>query len=164
MTIWTSPAGNRLVSRRTSQGQDGFTLLELLTVLVILGMSASVVAFSVSRRSDRMTLSALATEIASRARATRSVAIETGRDSTLLVDVGRRNIVSAGGRSPLPIPADIDLNVVASSAEQRGSVSAIRFFPDGASSGGTIQLRQAGSFYEIRINWFTGRVHVDRVG
>jgi general secretion pathway protein H len=136
----------------------------LLTVLVIMGMAASVVALSVSRRSDRMTLSALATEIASRARATRGVAIESGRDSVLLVDVGRRNIMSGGRSSPLVIPADIDLDVVASSAEQRGEVSAIRFFPDGASSGGTIQLRQAGSFYEIRINWFTGRVHVDRVG
>ena len=136
----------------------------MLTVLVILSMAASLVALSVSRRSDRMTVSALATEIASRARATRGMAIETGRDSMLWVDLGRRNIVSAGRPSPLPIPADVDLDVVASSTEQRGRVSAIRFFPDGASSGGTIRLRQAGNSYEIRINWFTGRVHVDRVG
>lgn len=127
-------------------------------------MSVSVVALSVSRRSDRMTLSALATEIASRARATRGMAIETGRDAMLSVDLERRDIVSPGRRSHLPIPADIDLDVVASSAEQRGNVSAIRFFPDGASSGGTICLSQSGSSYEIRINWFTGRVHVGRLG
>lgn len=160
----TSPTDNRLSRPLTRQGQAGFTLLELLTVLVILGMAASLVALSVSRRSDRMTLSALATEIASRARATRSTAIETGRDALLSVDLEGRNIVSPGRRSHLPIPADIDLNVVASGAEQRENVSAIRFFPNGASSGGTIRVSQSGSSYEVRINWFTGRVHVGRLG
>lgn len=160
----TSATGNRPRSRSARRAQAGFTLLEMLTVLVILGMAASLVAHSVSRRSDRMTLSALATEIASRARATRSKAIETGRDAMLSVDLERRNIASAGWRSLLPIPADIDLDVVASAAEQRGAVTAIRFFPNGASSGGTIRLSQSGSSYEIRVNWFTGRVHVGRLG
>ena len=160
----TSPTGNRRAPPQGRQSEAGFTLLEMLTVLVILGMAASLVALSVSRGSDRMTLSALATEIASRARAARSVAIETGRDAMLSVDMERRSIDSPGRRSLLPIPADIDLDVVASATEQRGSVTAIRFFPDGASSGGTIRLSQSGSSYEIRINWFTGRVHVGRLG
>lgn len=160
----TSPTNNRLSRPLTRQGEAGFTLLEMLTVLVIVGMAASLVALSVSRPSDRMTVSALAVEIASRARATRSMAIETGRDARLSIDLGQRNIMSPGRRSHLPIPADIDLNVVASGAEQRGNVSAIRFFPNGASSGGTIRVRQSGSSYEVRINWFTGRVHVGRLG
>ncbi len=160
----TSPTDNTLGPSPTHLRQAGFTLLEMLTVLVIVGMATSLVALSVSRRSDRMTISALAVEIASRARATRSMAIETGRDATLSIDLGRRNIASAGRRSHLTIPADVDLDVVASFAEQRGGFSAIRFFPDGASSGGTIRLSQSGSSYEIRINWFTGRVHVGRLG
>lgn len=140
---------------------SGFSLLEMLVVLVVLGLAAATVTLGFSRRGDRMTVSGLASEAASHARAARHKAIETGRDTVLVVDVARRQITSGGARRSLSIPADLDVEVVASLSERAGAgASGIRFFPDGASTGGTIRVGQAGSMHEVRINWFTGRVQV----
>ena len=129
-------------------------------MLVVLAMAAGVVSVSLARRSDRMEISALAGAAAGRARAARDAAVRSGRDAVLLIDLKDRTISTNGARV-LPMPKDIDIDVF-SSANERASATAIgiRFFPDGASTGGTIRLGHEGSFYEVRINWFTGRVLV----
>jgi general secretion pathway protein H len=37
-------------------------------------------------------------------------------------------------------------------------MAGVRFFPNGSSTGATIDLRTERQAYEVRINWLTGRV------
>ena len=39
-------------------------------------------------------------------------------------------------------------------------MSAIRFFANGMSCGGTIALTTLDASYEIRVNWLTGRIEI----
>jgi len=42
----------------------------------------------------------------------------------------------------------------------RPALSSISFFGDGMSCGGTIALTRLDNTYEIRVNWFTGRIEI----
>lgn len=144
-----------------SRTTAGFTLVELLAAIVIVALAASTVTLGFSRRPDRNSVSALAAETASLARSTRALAVETGRDAVLVVDLERRTVLSRAAVRPLAIPPDMDLEVIAAMQERAGpGVSGIRFYPDGASTGGTIRLGHSGMSHEVRINWFTGRIQV----
>ncbi len=51
------------------------------------------------------------------------------------------------------------MEVTAADSEKRSpSIAGIRFYPNGSSTGGTIDLKMEGRAYEIRVNWLTGRV------
>ncbi len=138
----------------------GFTLIELLAALTIVAMAMGVVTFSISRRTDRMGLSAVVLDVANRARAARNEAIRGGRDATLQIDLKERRVHAGVGKG-VAIPADIDVDVFVASSERSSPTAAgIRFFADGASTGGTIRFAQVGVAYEIRVNWFTGHVRI----
>jgi general secretion pathway protein H len=81
----------------------------------------------------------------------------------VLIDLSNRIIRSDGDGAPLGVPASITIHSETSVGEQRSqSVAGIRFLPNGSSSGGTLRLEAGHRAYEVRVNWFTGRVTVER--
>lgn len=146
----------------------GFTLLELLVVLAII---AAVAAIGIPRLVTPSSLSApaeAARAVAAALRETRLYAVRHNRPAELLVDVERRSLGLPGGaRRSLPASVHVALytgeGLVLDS--ERG---AIRFFPDGSSSGGEVGIRAAGGGeneageVKVSVNWLTGRVHVSR--
>ena len=48
--------------------------------------------------------------------------------------------------------------------EVRGDLAAIRFYPDGSSSGGSIELGAEGVGFQVTVDWLTGGVDVARLG
>jgi general secretion pathway protein H len=142
--------------------QSGFTLIEIVAVLMVLAIVAGLVGARMGARSGSESLQATAYEFASRCRAARAKAIRRGSDQTVVIDLANR-VVSAGEEaSPLSIPATITILTDTSSSEQRSkSVAGIRFHPNGSSTGGIVRLEAGRRAYEIRVNWFTGRVSVE---
>ena len=143
--------------------QSGFTLIEIVAVLMVLAIVAGLVGVRISARSGSGVLQATAYELAARCRATRAQAIRHGADQSIVIDLASR-VVSAGGdaRPPLTIPETIGILSDTSAAEQSSrSTAAIRFHPNGSSTGGKIRLESGKEAYEIRVNWFTGRVSVE---
>jgi general secretion pathway protein H len=141
--------------------QNGFTLMELLAVLVVLAvvMGAAATRIGFGRASD--TLQSTAYEIAARCRAARTAAIRDGGDRTVEIDLANRR-VHAGGKS-VSIPGTIAIRADISAAEQLSpSVAGIRFHANGSSSGGMLTLEAGSRAYAVRVNWFTGRVTVER--
>jgi general secretion pathway protein H len=142
--------------------QNGFTLIELLAVLVVLAvvMGAAATRIGFGRGGD--TLQATAYEIASRCRAARAAAIRHGSDRTVAIDLANRSVHVDGGR-PVSIPGTIAIRADTSAGEQlSASVAGIRFHPNGSSSGGMLTLEAGNRAYAVRVNWFTGRVIVER--
>jgi general secretion pathway protein H len=143
--------------------QDGFTLVEVLTVLVVLAIAAGLVVTRFAARHDTEVLQTAAYELASRCRAARSAAIRKGSEQTIVIDMANRLVTAGPNVPPLRISKGIDIVSETSATERhsRGAVG-IRFFANGASTGGTVRLESGRHAYEVRVNWFTGRVVVER--
>jgi general secretion pathway protein H len=144
--------------------RDGFTLVELLAVLVLLAIAAGVAAAHLASRQGGEALQAAAHELASRCRAARAAAIRQARERTVSIDMAGRLVTAGGGIAPLRIADTIAVSSETSASEQQaGGIAGIRFFPNGASTGGKVRFQTGRQAYEVRVNWLTGRVVVERV-
>jgi general secretion pathway protein H len=151
-----SPAGSR---SRGSDASAGFTLFELLVVMVVLALTYAAVSTLYRTPSASVQLKAAARLTASRLRDLRAAAMTTGSERVATIDVNGRVIRFGDGRAPLDIDKSIAIAVTGAESERRSATTAgVRFFPNGSSSGATIVLRSERQAYEVRINWLTGRV------
>lgn len=145
----------------SARSQQGFTLVEMLLVLVILALTAGIATARFSVRNPDDSLQSVAYEIASRCRTARTGAMRTGADQVVLIDLAER-VMSGGDKAPLQIPRTVDVVAETSAAEQpAASVAAVRFLANGSSTGGTVRIASGTQAYAIRISWFTGRVSVE---
>jgi general secretion pathway protein H len=137
----------------------GFTLFELLAVMVVLGLAIVAVSAVYRAPSDGVQVRAAAQLTASRLRDLRAAALSTGTARSATFDVNGRVIRFSDGRAPLQLSHSIALAVTGAESERRaGGLAGVRFFPNGSSTGATIVLSLRRQGYEIRINWLTGRV------
>jgi general secretion pathway protein H len=108
-------------------------------------------------------LQAAAHDLASRCRAARSGAIRRGSDQTIVIDMANRMVTAGKDVPPLRIAETISVFSQTSAMERRSrDVVGIRFFANGASTGGKVRLESGRQAYEVRVNWLTGRVEVER--
>ena len=141
--------------------QSGFTLIEMIAVLLVLAILAGFVGVRL-RPGSSDALQATAHELASRCRAARASAIRRGADQTVVIDLANRMVSAGNAAQPLQIPATITVITDTSAAEQRSqAIAGVRFHPNGSSTGGMVRLESGRKAYEIRVNWFTGRVSVE---
>jgi general secretion pathway protein H len=147
-------------------GEDaraGFTLVELIVVLTLAAlMLGAVMSFGTAPR-RHAALAAGARELAAALRATRAQAVASGLPADLTVDVALGHWWSSG-HPARAFPADV--RAALSVSDVAGpSQGAIRFFPDGSSTGGGVAVEAADTRFEILVDWVTGgvRVHEHRL-
>ena len=151
-----SRAGSRAMARR---GEAGFTLFEMLAVMVVLGMAIVAVSALYQGPSPGVQVKAAAQLTASRLRDLRATALSTGSARTATIDVNGREIRFSDGRPSLQLGQSIGVAVTGAESERLAKgIAGVRFFPNGSSTGATIVLRSERQGYEVRINWLTGRV------
>ncbi len=145
-----------------SDGSErGFTLLEMVCVLAIIAMLASVLLPLIPRQTSRSRLQAYALQMATLLKADRNAAIRRGSDVATLVDAGSRSIRSGATSETVSIPDDVRFDaLLPQTCRQRAALSTISFFANGMSCGGTIALTRLDAGYEIRVNWLTGRIEI----
>jgi len=138
----------------------GFTLIELLVSLAVLGLVLSLIAGYKPPWSRGLGLRATAAELAAGLRLARSEAILSNRPVVLDLDLaGHRYRVGTG--TPRHLPADLSLELLTISGEAlNGREGAIRFNPDGSSTGGRISLADERRRLSVGVDWLTGRVSV----
>ena len=139
----------------------GFTLLEVILVLVI-GVAAYALILTVPMRgSSAADLKAAARTLAAGLRQAQTMAMATRRDSALTVDVESREFTVAGDSSIRQLPKDLEIKLYTAqsevTSERRG---AIRFYPDGSSTGGRITVTSGERKYLVDVDWLTGRVSI----
>jgi general secretion pathway protein H len=151
-----SPAG---YSGRQEAGSAGFTLFEILIVMVVMTMSIAAISTLYRSPSAGTQVKSAALLAASRLRDLRSSAMSSGRERVATIDVGERVIRFSDGRAPVALDKSITVAVTGADSERRSPLMAgVRFFPNGSSTGATIDLKSERQAYEVRINWLTGRV------
>jgi general secretion pathway protein H len=146
---------------RTRVDISGFTLLEILVVLVIMSLMMTLVPPLFSNVLPSLTLKSTANDIIHDLKYIRNIAILRGNKSELEIDPDNRNYYSKVLRQgeEQKIPAMITMNVShvgLRTVEEQNPV--IAFFSDGSSSGGVITLTEKERVYSIVIDWITGGI------
>ena len=140
----------------------GFTLIELLAVLFILALVAAFVVPSLGG-GGLIELRSAARSLAAGLRHTRNRALNDNRSASLDLDVVKREFKLPGEQRVRKLPQRIEIKLFTARSEQQSEQrGAIRFFPDGSSTGGRITLSTAGARYLVNVDWLTGKVNVMR--
>jgi general secretion pathway protein H len=128
--------------RRSSQA--GFTLIEMIVVIVIMALIAGLVVVRQPWQSAGVNAEATVRALSSALRTARSRAIAQDRDVVVVTGTGG---FAVDGGAPWVLPAGEAL-----------SSGRVVFTPDGGSSGATIVLASGQRRVGISVNWLTGRV------
>jgi general secretion pathway protein H len=144
---------------RRRRSDSGFTLLEMLVVLVILGLMVGLVVTRGPPRSAALDLRAAAAEMAQALRGARARAIATNRRVDFRLDVAG-HVFAVDGGTARALPASLALSMTAASGETVGRTEAIAFAPDGSSTGGRIDVAEGARIMRVEVDWLTGRVRI----
>ena len=159
----------------------GFSLLEIIVVLVLLSLSVALIAPGLSRFSKSVELKGAAKKVAAVLRYYRSEAINRGKvyqvlfDSNLMEvkvqpieaevqeETEKKEVKSAPKSFFLPPGVQMkELNI--ESTQYPSDLPTIEFYPNGGSNGGNILLdSQSQKGFKIKINFLTGAVVIEKV-
>lgn len=140
----------------------GFTLLEVILVLVIAAMAYVAVLALPSRGTSSADLKSAARMLAAGLRQAQTMAMATRRDSTLTLDLEAREFSVAGDPAVRKLPPELELKLFTSQTEVSSErLGAIRFYPDGSSTGGRITVASGPRKYLVDVDWLTGRVSIN---
>src|SRR5215469_15697964 len=138
----------------------GFTLIEVIVTLAILGFALVLVTGYKPPWSSGLGLKATAAEIASGLRLARSEAIVHNRPVAFSLDVAG-HLYRVGAAAERSVPPNISLELLTIAGENReAAVGDIRFHPDGSSTGGRISLADRQRRMAVGVDWLTGRISV----
>lgn len=150
--------------RMWSVGSDaaGFTLLELLVVLTIATLALTVALPRFAALLPGAELKSYSQQTAALLRLARSQAIATGDTVTLTLDTEQQQTLLSGQAPGHPWPTGVKLTLSGTGQQLPADAPGeLTFYPDGTSSGGTLQVASERRRYRIQVDWLTGRVYFD---
>jgi general secretion pathway protein H len=145
------PATTRRVAR-------GFTLIEMLVVVVLIALTLTIVSVSVGSGLKGARVKAASRDLVAALRYTRGQAIVKREEKTLSVDVEKRRY-RAPDKRWVELPKDMTMDLLTTRGElEEEGIGRIRFFPDGSSTGGHVDLIRDEVVWRVQIQWLTGEV------
>jgi general secretion pathway protein H len=136
----------------------GFTLIEVIVVLAVLSLGLAILALRGPPRSAALEIRAAAGEMAQALRLARAQSIARNAPVRVVLDPGR-GAWAVDGAAARALPPGIVLALRVAETEALGDrLGAIRFAPDGSSTGGTIELADGHRRLQIGVDWLSGRV------
>jgi general secretion pathway protein H len=144
---------------RCVQREDGFTLFELLVVLVLVAAAIAVVLPVLTQPKGNARLWPLVTQLALDMRRARAAAITGGRPVAFILDSKARSYRIGETRDAVRLPPDIAIKLALATDHWRVSTGAvITFFPDSSTTGGIVTLSGPASGMSLEVDWLTGDV------
>jgi general secretion pathway protein H len=139
----------------------GFTLIEMIVVLTILGLMTALIVANGARVSPAVHARAAAQAISGALRSARSEAVLSNRSVSFTLDIAARSY--QWGQTPRQLlPADLRLSLLTSrELLESGNTGSIRFDPDGGSTGGRVSIEGGGIVWWVGVDWLSGRVSAD---
>jgi general secretion pathway protein H len=127
------------MTSRNNSPQAGFTLLEMLVVIAVMGLIMGLVVTFGPAQNHWLETKGAAQSVATAMAQARGAAITTGQPAAL--------------RLPA-LPPWLGVSVT-------GTSGAIIFEPDGSCTGGTVTLNDAGRRVGITADWLTARITIN---
>jgi general secretion pathway protein H len=121
----------------------GFSLIELLVVLLILVLLTGLMPLAIERMVPARRIAAVCQDLESRLRDLQSLALASGRETVLTPDT-------------LHLPADITLRLLDNVSGR--SLTDLTFFTDGSSTGGRFEVAYGARHRTIIVSRILGRV------
>ena len=151
---------NKLCEKTLYSKNKGFSLLELMIVLVLGGMLAGVVATTLS---GGPVLRKTAHEVMSSLRHARSIAIMQQKPIVWKMDIETKKFwIDTATQKSKKMKETIDAKILTAESEVISqSVGGVRFFPDGSSTGGKVDLIYNKQKYVVNVEWITGRISLE---
>lgn len=151
-----------VVTRNVTENRQGFTLVELVIVLLIIGIGTAIAAPALERAVKKREARQSVLALAAVARDLRRRAIDEGKLKRLAVEP-RTNSYLASGGDIVHLPDTITMTGVTGGEPVGDRLRQFIFFPNGSLLGGEIELSDSrGSAYVIRMEAMVGRVVVIR--
>ena len=101
-----------------------------------------------------------ARQVAAGLRQSRGEAIRLHKEVVMTLDVDGRTFKINAAERVYQLPKRVDLKVLTSQSEVEQQQAAIRFYPDGSSTGGRVTLAGGDKQYFVDVDWLTGRVAI----
>lgn len=143
----------------------GFTLLELLVVLILIAVITAVVAPRITGGLAGANAKKQVRDMVSLLRKARQSAVMEGRVISFAVTEDKRQF-RIGEQPANPLAGPATLALLSSEMSLGGAVETdetpvvLYFYPDGTSSGGVLHLNFPRGQHSINIGWLTGEVFV----
>lgn len=137
--------------------QRGFSLIELMLVLVIAALMMGVAA---SALTEGPVLRKSAREVATSMRQARSVAILQRKEMVWTMDISSRQFGLASNKwEQRSLHTSIAAKINTAKTEVVSATQGnIRFYPDGSSTGGSVELTARGQTFKVNVEWISGRI------
>jgi general secretion pathway protein H len=141
----------------------GLSQREMMLVIGIIGLASLLAASAMTGGLDGQRLRSASKQVAAQLRYTRAQAIATGEPQRFTIDPHAHTWQAPKQRHG-EIPKQLGIVFTGAREVQatRGE-GAVMFFPDGASTGGRVQLRAKRAAWNIDVAWLTGQVKLTRV-
>jgi general secretion pathway protein H len=142
----------------------GFTLVELLVVLAMIALLVGLVRPLYSAAVPGARVRAEVLDLAMSLRQSRNRAISSGK--VIAVEFDTEHARYAIGPDAVELPGSTQLF-----ASQRGvnpvqligtddPIVRLEFYPDGSSTGASVELRNESASWQLDVDWLTGRIRV----
>jgi len=141
--------------------EGGFTLLELLVVMVLMALVTGVVAPRIANVLPGAQFKQTAREMTITLRQARQQAMTRGREAIVRFDLAARSYGPSPSGASRSWGERMALEVQVPESQMRvAEQPSIVFYPDGSSSGARIELAQGGRRMAIQVDWLAGSVTV----
>lgn len=139
----------------------GFTLFELLLVVLLLGLVYALAGPALTAGTPGLDAKSAARQLAAGLRKVRSVAATERREASLVLNVDTRSFTVTGDPKIYKLPNTLNFSLFTAKSEILDTQTAsIRFYPDGSSTGGRITIKAGDNQQGVDVDWLTGRVKI----
>lgn len=150
----------KLKALRAFSRLAGFTLLELMVVLVVAALAAAVAVPNVQPAIEALRMRSATQDVASALSHVRGQALSLGKEAEFTLDVERHSYSVTGRLKPYALPESVKLSLFTADFLQAEGRGRIVFYPDGSASGGRVSLEGGGKKRLVDVVWLTGNVVV----
>ena len=154
-----SRAGTPRRGRRSPDA--GVTLVELLVVLMLMAIIAAIAIPMLGPGVSNAELRSAARQVAAGLRMARDDAVATRTDTRLTLDLEHRTFQIERDPRVHALPRELEMKLFTAQSDIVDEhVGAIRFYPDGGSTGGRVTLSAGERKFDVDVDWLTGRVAI----
>jgi general secretion pathway protein H len=148
----------RQVTRIPSVHRDaGFTLIELLAAMTIVGILLAVSIPSTVKFYQSMQYRQAVRDVITVLASARYSAVNSGRAQDVVINPITNEL--RFNKERIVLPEELNLVVTAAREINREDEAVIRFYPEGGSSGGGVDIERPGADgIRISVDWLVGKV------
>lgn len=144
-----------------SVASRGFTLFEVLLVLLLLAVVYGLAGPMLTEGTPGLEARSATRQLAAGLRKARSIAASEHREALLVLDVKERTFSVTSDPKIYQLPKNLEYSLFTAESEiVRGEKAAIRFYPDGSSTGGRVTVTVGSDRNMVDVDWLTGRVAI----